>query len=483
MRSLFSFGLLLTVLSFPVWAQTGDPHSTIHIKKTHESILLDGILDEPAWEAMEPATHFWQNFPVDTLQAQNQTEVYMTYDDENLYVAIKCYSSHDKYITQSLRRDYRAGGSDNVTLMFDTFNDGMNSFVFGMNPFGVRREALIANGGQERTDFNESWDNKWKGAAKIHEGYWVGEAAIPFKTLRYKEGSTRWRFNSYRFDTQTNERSAWQRVPQNQLIMGLVAAVLVFLAFSYAAARIRVTGGDREAYVTRGTMANLLETLCVFVRDQVAKPNLEHLTDKYIKYLWTVFFFILFCNLLGMVPLGYMMMLIASLFGVEGQALTNISHWGGTATGNLSLNIPLALMSLILIIAIGIREAGFAHFAAHFTPGPVWMAPLMVPLEIMGLLIKCTVLAMRLFGTMMAGHLVISAFLGLIPVGLVASIGVGIPVVIGGTALMLLEVFIAMLQAFIFTFLTTLFIASFAVVHHEDDHGHDHAHEPQAIAA
>ena len=169
----------------------------------------------------KPATNFWQNFPVDTLQAQNQTEIYMVYDESHLYVGIKCYSSSNEYVTQSLRRDYRAGGSDNVTLVFDTFNDGMNSFVFGMNPFGVRREALIANGGQQRTDFNESWDNKWKGESRMHEGFWVGEMAIPFKTLRFNEGSTHWRFNSYRFDTQTNERSSWQRVPRNQLIMGL----------------------------------------------------------------------------------------------------------------------------------------------------------------------------------------------------------------------------------------------------------------------
>ena len=101
-------------------------------------------------------------------------------------------------------------------------------------------------------------------------------------------------------------------------------------------------------------------------------------------------------------------------------------------------------------------------------------------LEWMGLLIKCTVLAMRLFGTMMAGHLVISAFVMLIftaaEVGSALGYGVGIAVVFGGTVLTLLELFICMLQAFIFTFLTVLFISSGAVhAHEEHEHG---AHDP-----
>lgn len=267
----------------------------------------------------------------------------------------------------------------------------------------------------------------------------------------------------------------------NHLFMGVVAAVLVFIAFNAAAKKIVVRGQGTDAYVTRGIFANLLETLCVFIREEVARPNLEHLTDKYIKYLWTVFFFILFCNLLGMVPVGPIMVLIASLFGAEHAG--HLGHWGGTATGNLSLNVPLAMMSFLIIIGVGIKEAGFKHFINHFNPvgWSVAMLPiglLLFVLEWLGLIIKCTVLAMRLFGTMMAGHLVIAAFIGLIPVGLGLAIGVGIPVVIGGTALMALEVFIALLQAFIFTFLTTLFIASFAVAH--EDHGHtesDRGHE------
>lgn len=253
----------------------------------------------------------------------------------------------------------------------------------------------------------------------------------------------------------------------NHVLMAVVAAVLVLLAFRRLARRMRPAGEGAEAMIPKGPFTQLLEVMCVFVREEVARPNLKDLTDKYIPYLWTVFFFILFCNLLGMIPFGPLLALLAGLVGGD---TTYWGHWGGTATGNLSLNLPLALVAFIMINLIGIRESGLGYFK-HFNPGPWYMAPILVPLEVMGLIIKSTVLAMRLFGTMMAGHLVIAVFLSLIPLTGLMALGVGISVVVGGVALMLLELFIALLQAFIFTFLTTLFIAAGAV--HEDDHEHE----------
>ena len=146
----------------------------------------------------------------------------MCYDDANLYIAAKCYSEGSNYIVPSLKRDYRAGGSDNITFLIDPFGDRTNAFVFGINPYGVLREALIANGGSQiRRDWDDSWDAKWRGKAQIYDGYWVGELAIPLKSIRFQEGSQNWRFNSYRFDTQGNENSSWVRIPQNQWIINL----------------------------------------------------------------------------------------------------------------------------------------------------------------------------------------------------------------------------------------------------------------------
>ena len=190
-------------------------------KKIYTPIVIDGNIDELVWFEGMPADDFWQLFPTDSVKAEYQTEIFFAYDDENFYVAAKCYAKTDKYVVPSLRRDFRAGGSDNITFVFDTFNDQTNAFFFGANPAGVLREGLISNGGSDREDFSESWDNKWEGEAKIQDGYWACELAIPFKTIRFQEGSMKWRFNAYRFDTQINERSTWFRIPQNQFITDL----------------------------------------------------------------------------------------------------------------------------------------------------------------------------------------------------------------------------------------------------------------------
>lgn len=186
-----------------------------------EGIILDGRLDEPIWKTSTPATNFWETFPSDTSRATEQTEIYFGYDDKNLYVATKCYIKGTDFVIPSLRRDYRAGGNDNLTLVFNPFKDKTNAIVFGMNPLGVNREALIYNGGEQGGDFREEWDNKWRGESFIGEDYWSSELVIPFTSLRFPDGDPVWYFNSYRFDTQSNVRSTWHRIPQNQIIMSL----------------------------------------------------------------------------------------------------------------------------------------------------------------------------------------------------------------------------------------------------------------------
>jgi len=225
--------LYLLFISWNLQAQSSSPGSNeldhgsrekapfVHLKRTADVIKLDGLVNEAAWFKGVPAKQFWEYFPYDSLHAQSQTEIYMTYDDNYLYVGVKCFSIGDNYVTPSLRRDYGFSGSDNVSLLFDTYNDKTNAFLFGLNPFGVRREALISGGGKQRQDYSGSWDNKWYGEAKILGNHWEAEFAIPFKTLRFKEGSTNWRFNCYRNDTQTNEMTTWINIPKNQIIMDL----------------------------------------------------------------------------------------------------------------------------------------------------------------------------------------------------------------------------------------------------------------------
>ena len=193
----------------------------VNVSYTNEEIKLDAVLNEASWYKKKPATDFWQYFPKDTLQAINQSEITMLFDDNNLYVGIKVYSSGNNYIIPSLKRDFRAGGSDNITLLFDTYNDGSNAFLFGINPDGVMREALVSGGGKELRGFTTSWDTKWESVTKQYDDYYISEWAIPLSAFKYKEGETHWRFNSYMFDTQSNEKTTWIQIPQNQFIFNL----------------------------------------------------------------------------------------------------------------------------------------------------------------------------------------------------------------------------------------------------------------------
>lgn len=209
--------LLFFFFTFAIQGQ----EKSFTVKYISEPISLDGSLDENVWQTAESATEFYQYFPTDSILANQQSDIKMLYDDTTLYVGITVYTAGNNYVVPSLQRDFRAGGSDNITLMFDTFNDGTNAFLFGTNPLGVRREALVSNGGTTLSGFTTSWDVKWKGETKIYDNYYVSEWAIPLTSFKFKQGETKWRFNSYRFDVQSNESSTWMQIPQNQFIFNL----------------------------------------------------------------------------------------------------------------------------------------------------------------------------------------------------------------------------------------------------------------------
>jgi len=184
-----------------------------------EDIELDGILNEQVWKRCTPATDFSQYWPSDTIRAHGQSEIFFAYDDENLYVAAICHSKGNNFITESLKRDYGFRNTDNLSIMFDTYADNTNSFLFGVNAYGAIREANINNGGRQGRDFDNSWDNKWYGNAKIYEDKWIAELRIPFKAIRFSEGSEQWRIQMYRYDSQHNEISTWIHLPRNLVLM------------------------------------------------------------------------------------------------------------------------------------------------------------------------------------------------------------------------------------------------------------------------
>lgn len=217
-KSFYIFVLLL--FTFPVFSQ--EKANNINVKFiTSGTIKLDGNLDEEIWKSADTGGQFWQFFPTDSTRSINPTEFRLLYDDHTLYIGIRAGVKSDNYVVSSLRRDFGGGANDNVTLMFDTFSDGTTAFLFGMTPYGVQREAFISGGGSDSNGFNTSWDQKWQLQSTKYNDHYILEAAIPFSSIKFNEGANSWRVQCYRWDMQTNEQSAWSRVPQNQMLSSL----------------------------------------------------------------------------------------------------------------------------------------------------------------------------------------------------------------------------------------------------------------------
>lgn len=221
----------------------------------------------------------------------------------------------------------------------------------------------------------------------------------------------------------------------------LVAGICVIL-FGWLASHIR--GGS----AARGGIANLLEAFLVFIRDDIAKAAIgDHGYEKFVPFLWTLFFFVLGCNLFGMIP------------------------WMGSPTGVFATTGALALVTFLSVCASGIKELGFVGFLKAQAPSMDLPAPLKVVLlpmiwliEVFSLFLKHAVLAVRLLANMVAGHLILAVLIGFIGAATGFIWYAVTPVsILGAVAISVLELFVAFLQAYVFTFLSALFIG--AAVH------------------
>jgi hypothetical protein len=203
--------LLLFISCSPLLAQKKNDTYQLAIQKSPTAIDVDGLLSEAAWLSAAVATDFYMVLPMDTSSAKVRTEVRMTYDDNNLYLIVVCHHAvAGPYMVESLRRDFVFGKNDNFLLFMDTFDDQTNGFSFGANAAGAQWDGIMYEGGK----VDLSWDNKWTSAVKNEEDKWVLEMAIPFKTIRYKKGITKWGINFSRLDLKTTEKSSWAPVPR-----------------------------------------------------------------------------------------------------------------------------------------------------------------------------------------------------------------------------------------------------------------------------
>jgi F-type H+-transporting ATPase subunit a len=234
-----------------------------------------------------------------------------------------------------------------------------------------------------------------------------------------------------------------QLSPTKHVVMLLLAATLASLILIGTA---RAHTKHTHAIGRPKGFAAGLEAMVLYVRNEVIVPNVGPHGEGYAPYLLTVFFFLLFANLLGLLP------------------------YGSTATGNVSVTATMAILSLLVTEISGIRSQGLGYLNTVFywnkemnLPMRVAMFLIMTPVEIISKFTKPFALAIRLFANMTAGHIVVLAFIGLI---FAFKLPVGFAPLLMAIGIMLLEIFVSFLQAFIFTLLTSVFIGQMRVAHH-----------------
>jgi len=232
-------------------------------------------------------------------------------------------------------------------------------------------------------------------------------------------------------------------ITKNVASMFVSVALLFFVFFSIAGSYKKNAGR-----APRG-LQSCFEPIIIFIRDEIAKSNIGPKYERYMPYLLTIFFFIWFNNLLGLMP------------------------GGANLTGNIAVTLVLAAMTLLITVFSG-NKSYWGHIFA--TPGvPKWLSPIMIPVELIGIITKPFSLMVRLFANITAGHIIILSLFSLIFI--FQSIAVGPLSVAFATFMNFLELFVALLQAYIFTLLSAMYFGGAVEEHdHVGDLGHGDAH-------
>ncbi|MDA1096437.1 MAG: carbohydrate binding family 9 domain-containing protein, partial [Chloroflexi bacterium] len=176
--------------------------------------VLDGILDDEIYRTLLPASDFVQQYPLNGEPATEDTQVWISFDSDNVYVALRAWDSRpEQMVANEMRRDNQnIWQNDNVIVLLDTFLDRRSAFFFQTNPLGGIRDALVLNESTTNYDWNTVWDVK----SRRDDAGWTVEMAIPFKSLRYNSESVQlWGFNVMRVVRSKNEQSLLSPVPDN----------------------------------------------------------------------------------------------------------------------------------------------------------------------------------------------------------------------------------------------------------------------------
>ena len=231
-----AFALILP--SFAFAQQTSSP-PTITAGKldgSAEGPVIDGRVNDTVWQSVAPYSTFTQQDPIEGAPASEKTEVRVVVGNGNVYVGIIAFDSDpSKIIVSQARRDASLTDTDSIVMVFDTFNDSQNAFVFGTNPLGIEYDGQVAREGQTSgvsqggggggntsgtarggiSAFNPNWDGDWTVRSQITERGWEAELAIPLKTLRYQTGDNQtWGFNLLRNIRHKNEQVYLAPIPR-----------------------------------------------------------------------------------------------------------------------------------------------------------------------------------------------------------------------------------------------------------------------------
>ncbi len=207
----------------------------VRAQRISEPLKFDGVVDEPFWEQIAPASGFVQQNPDEGAAATEQTEVRIAFDDKYLYFGVICFDSQPQNIVMTQnRRDAQLSDTDSIQILLDTFDDNQSGFVFGTTPTGVEYDGQLSKAGQSRggvgaparagggsggsqrggaAAFNLNWDGVWNVRSRITQRGWESEIMIPFRTLRYRPGLDGvWGLNVSRNLRRRNELSFWSPV-------------------------------------------------------------------------------------------------------------------------------------------------------------------------------------------------------------------------------------------------------------------------------
>ena len=202
--------LLAGTVTAGAFAQTAVPE--IALVRTDEPPVIDGVLDDPAWTQAAVLGGFRQVEPVEGAEPSEPTEVRVLYDRDFIYFGIRCHHSDPGgIVAKQLLRDGDLDSDDRIKLVIDPWLSHREGFFFAVNPLGTKFDALVVR----NDNLLDDWDGIWYAESAVDESGWTTEIAIPFKTLSFAPGETRWGFNVERTVRRNNERSRWASPRQN----------------------------------------------------------------------------------------------------------------------------------------------------------------------------------------------------------------------------------------------------------------------------